>query len=266
MSGDIHKGYADIAAGQIQYRYVAGPGTPLVFFHRNPASSAAFIPVLEYMAGDRPLYAFDTPGFGGSFDPLEQPSIADYAAWMTSAIDALGIDEMHLFGHHTGTHFASQMAIDVPGRVKSVMLNGITYWDEAVRQEFKSKLPEPADFDPDGQYVVDTWKGVSGMFETYDPQLVHLEFLSCLRAFTGRHQATSAVLETDYPALFAEIPCPIFVMCAEDETLRPWFQDALDARPDARSAILGPARYFSPELDTARMVGEIRAFLADVEA
>ncbi len=65
----INKAYVDISAGQIHYRVVTGSGIPLLFLHRTPASSATFEQMMIGMAGDRPIYALDTPGFGGSFDP-----------------------------------------------------------------------------------------------------------------------------------------------------------------------------------------------------
>ena len=81
---NIRKDYADTPAGQIHYRHVpgtrtgAGAGTaersPLVFLHRTPASSAAFEPMMTAMAGDRPLYAFDTPRFRRVLRPARLPA------------------------------------------------------------------------------------------------------------------------------------------------------------------------------------------------
>ena len=61
----IKKAYVDIAAGQIHYRHVPGNGIPLIFLHRTPASSVTFEQMMINMMGDRPIYALDTPGFGG---------------------------------------------------------------------------------------------------------------------------------------------------------------------------------------------------------
>jgi pimeloyl-ACP methyl ester carboxylesterase len=75
----IRKAYADTPAGQMHYRFVPGPGTPLVMYHRAPASSVSFVRMMELMAGGRALYAFDLPGFGNSFAPPGSPTAVDYA-------------------------------------------------------------------------------------------------------------------------------------------------------------------------------------------
>lgn len=46
----IKKAYADIAAGQMHFRYVPGDGTPLVFYHRSPANSVCFEPMMAAMS------------------------------------------------------------------------------------------------------------------------------------------------------------------------------------------------------------------------
>ena len=60
----IKKSYINIASGQIHYRYIEGDGQPLLFFHRTPSSSIMFERLMLEMKNDRPLFAFDTPGFG----------------------------------------------------------------------------------------------------------------------------------------------------------------------------------------------------------
>lgn len=261
----IKKAYISTEGGQIHYRFVPGEGTPLAFYHRTPASSASFEKMMAMMADERPLYAFDTPGFGGSFDPPGMPTMHDYRDWMLQALDGLGIGELHIFAHHTGTHIATEMAVAEPARVRSLMLNGIAYWSEDMRRQFQAQLSGHLPPDPDGAYLKATWKIISGLFSEFDPELTHLEFVAAMRALDGRHQAHTALFSEDFTGVFKQVSCPMLAMCAEDEMLRPWFQDALDAQPEAKSVILGPARYFSPELDTARTVLAVREFLNGVE-
>ena len=66
----IRKAYADTPAGQVHYRHAPGASgrAPLVFLHRTPASSATFEAMMRAISGDRPVYAFDTPGFGGDVE------------------------------------------------------------------------------------------------------------------------------------------------------------------------------------------------------
>ena len=76
LAGGVRKAYVDTRFGQIHYRYLAAGNSdaPVVFFHRTPVTSASFVPVMEGLAGWRPMVAFDTPGFGASFTPEQLKS------------------------------------------------------------------------------------------------------------------------------------------------------------------------------------------------
>lgn len=60
------------------------------------------------------LVAIDTPGFGGSFDPEDWPSLGDYADQIIASVDALEIEAFHIFGHHTGASLAIEIAALLP--------------------------------------------------------------------------------------------------------------------------------------------------------
>ena len=65
----IRKAYVETPDGQIHYRVKEGSGTPIVCFHQTASSSAMFERFMAAYPGPEPVYALDTPGFGGSFDP-----------------------------------------------------------------------------------------------------------------------------------------------------------------------------------------------------
>lgn len=261
----IKKAYADTQAGQIHYRYVPGEGVPLLFFHRTPASSISFEKMMTLLHGDRPLYAFDTPGFGASFVPPGMPLMPDYAAYMMAAVDVLEIDRCHIFAHHTGTHFATEMAAAHPDRVMSLMLNGIAYMTAAERLETSKTIKDPMPPDPDAKYARATWQSVNNLFTEFDPELTPIEFLGALGSLTGRKQGFNAVWNQNYPEVLAKVTCPILATCAEDEWLRPYFERLREERPDIKALVLGKARFFTPEYDAERAVAAIREFLSEIE-
>ncbi len=100
----IRKAYVDIGNGQIHYLYIKGQGTPLLLFHRTPASSVIYKRMMKKLVGSRPIYALDTPGFGESFNPDGMPDIKDYRDWFCEPIDKLGVSSFHAYGHQTGRH------------------------------------------------------------------------------------------------------------------------------------------------------------------
>ena len=122
MTG-IRKGYADSSGGQIHYHAMEGEGAPVVFLHQTASSGKMYYAVMERLQG-RSMIALDTPGFGGSFEPEDMPSMLQYAAWLAEALDSMELKEYHLFGHHTGACIAAEICNTHPERVKTCMMIG----------------------------------------------------------------------------------------------------------------------------------------------
>lgn len=78
----IRRAFVDTDDGQIHARMSGARDAatpPLLLLHQSPASSLVYAELLPLLAAKRWSIALDTPGFGESFRPSEQPSIADYA-------------------------------------------------------------------------------------------------------------------------------------------------------------------------------------------
>lgn len=266
MARHILKAYADTPAGQMHYRYVPGPGLPLVMYHRAPATSVSFAPMMELMAGERALYAFDIPGFGESFVPPGAPSAADYGRWFLDALDALRLEKVHIFAHHTGTHFATEMTAANPHRVASLMLNGIAYLTPEERAENAKMVRQPAPPDAEGAYMSGDFKRIGTLLPVFDPRLYHLEMIGAMQSYGARHKSFAAVWAQDYPAALKKVRCPILATCAENEHWRFCFDRVFVDRPDAKRLVLGPQRFYTPELDAPAAVAAIRAFIKEVES
>lgn len=261
----IIKGYADTPQGQMHYRHVPGPGTPLVMYHRAPATSASFVPMMELMAGDRALYAFDMPGFGETYAAPGDPGAVDYARWLMEGLVSLGLRRVHVFAHHTGTHFATQMAADHPDRVASLMLNGVAYLTAEERKTYSAGMSGPTTPDAEGAYMAGMFKLMASLLPRFDARLYHEEMTATFQSHWTRHKSFAAVWGQDYPATLKRVMCPILATCAEDEMWRFAFERIFADRPDAKRVLLGPAKFFTPELDAPATVAAIRAFMADVE-
>lgn len=257
----IRKAYLDLPDGQVHYRMSGGgSATPLLCLHRTAASSVMWEGVMDSLSLDRPVYAIDTPGFGGSFDPPGMPTMKDYTRWALAAADALGLARFHIVGHHTGGCIGTELAAKQPARVASLSLIGIAYLNEAEKTEFKKIFSSPFSPDASGDYLKTTWEYVAALGGNRSLPLQHREFLDTARSYRGRYQAFSAVWDQNFADLFAEVKCPILAMCADDDVLWPFFQRAIEARPDAKSRVLKGAT-FSPELDTENTIAALREFL-----
>ncbi|MCX5110957.1 alpha/beta fold hydrolase [Streptomyces sp. NBC_00378] len=108
------------------YRYgstdpAAESRTPVVLIHGSGGCSAQWYPNTRALAAERPVYALDTPGDPGRSvhrEPMWQPERA--AQWMDEALDALGLDRIHLVGSSYGGWLVINQAHLRPGRLASV--------------------------------------------------------------------------------------------------------------------------------------------------
>lgn len=132
-------GYTDARFGQLHYmegRPRTATRRTLVLLHQNPSSSEEYRHLLIEMARDRRVVAFDTPGFGMSARPDAPRAIADYAAAFAEGMAAMGLAEpVDLFGFHTGTFLAIELASLLGERARHIALSGIPFRPEAERRE-----------------------------------------------------------------------------------------------------------------------------------
>ncbi len=258
----ILKAYANIPAGQIHYRYLQGPGVPIVCLHQTASSSAMWVKVMERLAGKRRFIALDTPGFGGSFDPPQRPpTMRAYAEWLREALDAIGVAQFHLLGHHTGVCIGAELAAKYSERVLSLAMIGPVPLTRAEREEFRQHYSTPFSPDVDGAYLKTTWDYLATLGAHHDLGLHHRELLDTARAYMGRFMAYSNVWDQDWTALYQQLRCPLLLMCAEDDVLYPFFGRAREIRPDAKVASVKGAN-FEPDLDPEGVAGAVDRFLA----
>ena len=72
----VRRGYVDTPGGQVHYRRSGLPGRPVIgFFHQTASSGRMFELVMRELGLRYDCYAFDTPGFGQSWQPTEVPSV-----------------------------------------------------------------------------------------------------------------------------------------------------------------------------------------------
>ena len=104
---------------------VGGEGLPVVFLHGWALGHQSYRRALNRVVrlGCR-VYAPALPGFGGTADlPGERFSLAGYAEWMVSFLEAVGVDEpVFLVGHSFGGGVAIQLAHDAGERVRFLVL------------------------------------------------------------------------------------------------------------------------------------------------
>lgn len=126
----IERAFVRIKEGQVHYRRTKEEvsGRPLVTLHMSPVASSFLVNLLETLDdGSRRLIAPDTLGNGDSAPLFKKVAeIPDFAEGLGRVLDALGIDEIDLYGVRTGSMIATELALQQPDRVKRLILDELT--------------------------------------------------------------------------------------------------------------------------------------------
>src|SRR5262249_55369056 len=104
---------------------VSGPkdAPPLVLLHGYLATSTMWTPNIADFATGYRIHAIDVIGQPGKSIPADPiRSAADYVAWLTMTLDALGIGRTPLVGVSYGGWLAGTYAVARPERVDKVVL------------------------------------------------------------------------------------------------------------------------------------------------
>lgn len=257
----IRYGYADSSEGQIHYRTVGREGAPVIaFFHQTASSGAMWEKVLERLADRYLCYAFDTPGFGRSYQPSDIPDLRTAAARIGEAIDDLGIERLHLCGHHTGGCIALELAPMLGARMRTLTLIGPVLVNEAEKAEYKKTFVRPFAIEPTGVFLTTAWEYLRMIGAGSDVELHTRELADHLVAHRTMPMAFSAVWNQDVEGLLRSVDRPLLLMCSEDDVLWPLFERAKALRPDADSAVVGGSD-FQPDRDPDGVAAALSAFI-----
>jgi proline iminopeptidase len=121
------EGYIQVPGGRVWYRIVgSGNATPLLVLHGGPGVPGYYLKPLAALADERPVIFYDQLGAGHS------DKVTDTTLWtMQRFLEelkqvrlALGLNEIHLYGHSWGAMLATDYLLSKPAGVKSCILAG----------------------------------------------------------------------------------------------------------------------------------------------
>lgn len=120
--------HIDISRPQMRVHLLeSGEGEPLVLIHGGDGEGALWAPLMAALGDDLHLHAVDRPGCGLS-DPFDyrDVDIRTHAGdFVTSVLDALGLESATLVACSMGGFFALATALDHPERVRRLALVGM---------------------------------------------------------------------------------------------------------------------------------------------
>lgn len=158
----VERDFINTPAGQIHVRRAGDESadkTPIFCFHQSPQSSLAYADILPHLARGRLAVACDTPGFGESFRPQQEPIISDYAAWLAAVPRVLDLGQIDVVGMFTGSAIAVDLQRQFPSLVRRMVLIGPALFEEEARQRMYENawpgIPEES-----GAFLLKEWNKV----------------------------------------------------------------------------------------------------------
>src|SRR6056297_1043390 len=244
----IHKGYANVPWGQVHYR-AAGSGPPVILLHDSPRSSVLHEPLVEALADRWTAIALDTPGYGGS-DPLATaaPDIGDFADALAVTLDALAVPACPVYGCHTSSKIALEVAVRHPGRASLIVMDGLSVPVEPVPDAFIERYMAPFRITDDGAYLATTWARTRDLhrffpwfshtaehrlaMELPPPEALHRYALDLLMAGTHYADAYAAAMRYDPVPALDRLQDPAVVTCRRDDVLYSHLERLPETLPD----------------------------------
>lgn len=155
----MRRGFVDGPFGQMFYRE-RGSGPAIVLVHQILRTSLDFRAAMLLLGRSYRVVAFDNVGCGDS-DPPDAPcSLEEHAKALGMAMDALGLRDAVVVGHHSGANIALEICLQRSDLVRAVVLSGLFYVEDAAKlRELEAKaltLRDPP-AKPNGSHLVELW-------------------------------------------------------------------------------------------------------------
>jgi pimeloyl-ACP methyl ester carboxylesterase len=231
----ITKGYADGPFGQLHYQE-CGAGTPVVMVHQSPDSMVQFRPVMQPLAvAGIHAIAVDIPGCGMSDVPDHPPTIAEYAPMVTAIMDHFGFETANVLGHHTGAIIVTEAALQSPGRVDKIVLNGPLPLTDEERAYFMAMVEREKSWAPrwDGGHLLEVWESRRAAqaewtdLDAFNAHVIHGQL-------AGRHvwYAHEAVMAYKHEEALPRIEHPCLILANTGDAIYAQSLRAKEMRPD----------------------------------
>jgi proline-specific peptidase len=124
MDIKAEEGKINVGGHQVWYRSVGTGGIPVLTLHGGPGAGHDYLEPLQELAAGRSVIFYDQLGCGKSDQPDDRSlwRIDRFVAEVETVRDALGLQQVHLFGHSWGGWLAIEYMLSRPQGVASLIL------------------------------------------------------------------------------------------------------------------------------------------------
>jgi pimeloyl-ACP methyl ester carboxylesterase len=208
-------------------------------------------------------------GFGESSAlPWGSDSIERWAEVALELLDALGIEQAHLVGHHTGAVVAAEMAVRAPGRVRSVVLSCSPFEDAQTRaaQLEAGAVVDNVTPQADGSHVLELWRTRAGFYPEGRVDLLEAFLIDALKAGPRAAEGHQVVARYDMQAAAKRLRCPVLLIGAsEDPYAYPALEPMRAALPDAEVEVIEGGMVPLPDQLPKQFAAAVDRFLDQID-
>lgn len=245
-----------LTVNNIGMHYVeAGQGSPLLLLHGVGGSHEMWLSIIPELAKSYRVIAADHRGHGASDKPGGSYTINLFCADWLALMDALKVDRAHFLGLSMGGAIAMRLALEHPGRVRSLVL--VDTW-AFPHPDFlallRQRLAMLAAGDLAAYAEVAVPQVYSPAFIAANPQVM-AEYRTRVAKLNpdSVRGAVDACITHDMRGKLGEIQAPTLVVVGSEDRLTPAFHSEYLARsiPKARLAIIDGSGHI-PHLERPR--------------
>lgn len=253
----LRRGFVDTADGQVHYREAgkrAEKPLPLVMLHASPGSARLLEPLMRAFAPARYVVATDTLGNGDSSPPtLDAPALDYFVQGHLRALDALGIARFDLYGSHTGANIACEIAIAHPGRVRRLILDGVSLYSAEQRADMLAHYAPGVTIDLHGSQLNWIWHFVRDVYLFWPwyrrdaaharkvglpgADELHDKVVEVLKAARTYHLSYRAAIAYDKAPRLPLVKVPTLLACAASDMFMEYFDPVRALMPAARPLV-----------------------------
>jgi pimeloyl-ACP methyl ester carboxylesterase len=216
---------SEVPVGGLGIAYAqAGSGPPLVLLHGGFSDRGDWSQQFEALSDEFTVYAWDTPGCGGSADPPESWRMSDYADCVAGWLAAIDVDRAHLLGLSWGTTLALEVYRRHPDLPASLILAGAyAGWGGSLSPEETSRrltaVLEDLDLPPE-QFAV---AYLPSMFTPDAPpeQVAEMTAMMLDVRVTGARPMLHAMAEADLRDVLPTVRVPTLLIYGEHDERAP---------------------------------------------
>ena len=241
-------------------------GSTMILLHGFAGTQHDFEPFLSFLPDSLRTIALTQRGHGDASHPAEGYRVQDFAADVTSFVDALQLEQFFILGHSMGSAVAQYVAADRPEQMRGLVLvspraamkerPGLQkLWDERI-----STMTDPVD-----PAFVQAF--IEGAFATLPPPPELILMIEDALKVPARvwKQTFGAALEEDLGSVADQISAPtLLIWGGRDQTVPESERDAVALSfPDAQHIVYESAGH-EPHIEvTELMAADVVDFIRD---